>query len=60
MMPHPSAFIENAMHPAFANATDAIPITFVTKSTLDSVLAALPATAHQFAKASAFTGKPGQ
>ena len=60
MMPHPSAFIENAMHPAFTNATDAIPITFVTKSTLDSVLAALPATAHQFAKASAFTAKPGQ
>lgn len=60
MMPHPPAFIENAMHPAFVTATDAIPITFVAKSTLESVMAALPATERQFAKASAFTAKPGQ
>ena len=48
------------MHTAFTTASDAIPITFVTKSTLESMLAALPATEHQFAKASAFIGKPGQ
>ena len=48
------------MHPAFTTASHAIPITFVTKSTLESALTALPATEHQFAKASAFTGKPGQ
>ena len=48
------------MHSAFTTATDAIPITFATKSTLESVLATLPAAAQQFAKASAFTGKPGQ
>ena len=48
------------MHPAFTTASDAIPITFVTKSTLESALAALPATERQFAKASAFVGMPGQ
>ncbi|MCX7307923.1 MAG: leucyl aminopeptidase family protein [Afipia sp.] len=48
------------MHPAFTTATDAIPITFVAKSTLESLLTGLPATERQFAKASAFTGKPGQ
>ncbi|MEW6769654.1 MAG: leucyl aminopeptidase family protein [Pseudomonadota bacterium] len=48
------------MHPAFATATDAIPITFATKSTLESILAALPPVTAQFAKASAFAGKPGQ
>ena len=48
------------MHPAFATATDAVPITFVTRSALEAAVAALPPTAGQFAKASAFTGKPGQ
>ncbi|MBI3701019.1 MAG: leucyl aminopeptidase family protein [Afipia sp.] len=48
------------MHPAFASPADSIPITFVTKSTLDSALAALPPVADQFAKASGFAGKPGQ
>jgi leucyl aminopeptidase len=48
------------MHSAFATATDSTPITFVTKSTLDSVTAHLGPTERQFAKASAFTGKPGQ
>lgn len=48
------------MHPALATAADAISITFVTKSTLDTVVAALPAIERQFAKTSAFTGKPGQ
>lgn len=48
------------MHSAFATATDAIPITFVTKSTLESALAALPAAARQFAKANAFIARPGQ
>jgi leucyl aminopeptidase len=48
------------MHSAFTTATDATPVTFVTKSTLDSALAALPAVAREFARTSAFTGKPGQ
>ncbi len=48
------------MHPAFSTAKDAIPITFVTKSTWDFTAAALPAAARQFANANAFTGKPGQ
>jgi leucyl aminopeptidase len=48
------------MHPAFQNAASAIPITFATKSTWEAVSAALPAAARQFAKANAFTAKPGQ
>ncbi len=50
------------MHPAFKSSTDVIPtpITFATKSTWDAVSAALPATAHRFAVANAFTAKPGQ
>ena len=48
------------MHPAFATATDAIPISFVNESTLVSALTALPATERRFAEAGAFTGKPGQ
>ncbi len=48
------------MHSAFATTNDATPITFVTKSTLVSVLSALPATERRFAETSAFSGKPGQ
>ena len=48
------------MHSAFAPATRAIPITFVTKATWDAVAAALPAAANRFAKANAFAAKPGQ
>ncbi len=50
------------MHPSFdpAPATAPIPITFVTRATCESVLAALPAAARQFAEAHAFTGKAGQ
>lgn len=48
------------MHPAFQNATSAVPITFATKSTWDTVSAALPAAARRFAAANAFTAKPSQ
>lgn len=50
------------MHPAFdtPSATSITPITFATKSTWETLCATLPATAQQFAKANAFTGKPGQ
>jgi len=50
------------MHPAFQSsiADDAIPITFASKSTWETVSATLPATARQFAAANAFTAKPGQ
>ncbi len=48
------------MHPAFQNASSAIPITFATKSTWEALATTLPATARQFAKANAFTAKPGQ
>ena len=41
-------------------ADAAIPIHFVTKGTLDSVLSALPAPARQFAAASDYTAKSGQ
>jgi leucyl aminopeptidase len=41
-------------------ADAAIPIHFVTKATLDSVLSALPAPARQFAAASDYTAKSGQ
>ena len=48
------------MHPAFETSTAAVPITFATKSTWEAISATLPATARQFAKANAFTAKPGQ
>ena len=48
------------MHPAFQSSTDAIPVTFATKSTWDAVSATLPAAARRFAVANAFTAKPGQ
>ncbi|MGL4263976.1 MAG: leucyl aminopeptidase family protein, partial [Afipia sp.] len=48
------------MHPAFQNATSAVPITFAAKSTWDAVSATLPAAARRFAAANAFTAKPGQ
>ncbi len=48
------------MHPAFQNAASAIPITFTAKSTWEAISATLPAAARQFAKANAFTAKPGQ
>ena len=48
------------MHPAFQNASSAVPITFATKSTWDAVSATLPAAARRFASANAFTAKPGQ
>jgi leucyl aminopeptidase len=48
------------MHPAFQNAASAIPITFATKSSWEGISATLPAPARQFAKANAFTAKPGQ
>jgi leucyl aminopeptidase len=49
------------MHPAFApSSTNAVPITFATKSTWDAISAALPAQARQFATANAFAAKPGQ
>ncbi|KAJ8137584.1 hypothetical protein OY671_009203, partial [Metschnikowia pulcherrima] len=41
-------------------STDAIPVTFATKSTWDAVSATLPAAARRFAVANAFTAKPGQ
>jgi leucyl aminopeptidase len=42
-----------------APTTPAIPITFATKSTWESIAAALPANARQFAHANGFAGKPG-
>ncbi|WJR77711.1 leucyl aminopeptidase family protein [Bradyrhizobium sp. NP1] len=42
-----------------ASAASAIPITFVTKSTWETIRAGLPAPARQFAAANGFTGKPG-
>ncbi len=48
------------MHPAFQNSSAAIPITFATKSTWEALSATLPAPARQFARANAFTAKPGQ
>jgi leucyl aminopeptidase len=48
------------MHSAFQNSAAAIPITFATKSTWEDLSATLPAAARQFAKANAFTAKPGQ
>jgi leucyl aminopeptidase len=49
------------MHPAFetAPATPAIPITFATKATWDTISADLPAPSRQFARANGFTAKPG-
>ena len=45
----------------FATAVDSsvIPITFVTKSTWETIRAKLPQQAAQFAMASDFSGKPG-
>src|SRR5438552_13936016 len=43
-----------------APATNAIPITFVTKATWDAVRNALPAQARQFADANGFGAKPGK
>ena len=50
------------MHPAFdpAPSLTPIPVTFVTKSTCQAILDALPAAAKRFALASGFTGKPEQ
>jgi leucyl aminopeptidase len=42
-----------------APATTAIPITFATKSTWETIAASLPAEARQFALANGFAGKPG-
>src|ERR1700733_15408982 len=42
-----------------APAASAIPITFATKATWDSVRAGLPAQARQFAQANGFAAKPG-
>ena len=50
------------MHPVFdvPAASTAVPITFVTKSTLGSVTEALGAPSRQFVEAAAFKAKPGQ
>jgi leucyl aminopeptidase len=50
------------MHPVFeaAAAKRAIPITFVTKATWETVSATLPAQARQFAKANGFAANPGE
>jgi leucyl aminopeptidase len=42
-----------------ASATPAVPISFVTRSTWDSISAGLPALARQFAQANNFGAKPG-
>lgn len=42
------------------SASASIPITFVSKSSWESVKAALPAPARQFAEGNGFTAKPGQ
>jgi leucyl aminopeptidase len=49
------------MHSVFATAPapSAIPITFATKATWDSICAGLPAEARQFALANGFAAKPG-
>ncbi len=49
------------MHSVFesAPATPAIPITFATKATWESVTATLPAEAQQFARSNGFSAKPG-
>lgn len=49
------------MHSAFeaASSTPAIPVTFATKTSWPAILAALPAPAQQFAKASDYAAKPG-
>jgi leucyl aminopeptidase len=51
-----------AMHPMFQAASDqpAIPISFVTKSSWDTVRAGLPEAAQRFAQANGYTGKAGQ
>ncbi|MEW6641457.1 MAG: leucyl aminopeptidase family protein [Pseudomonadota bacterium] len=41
-------------------ATDAIPITFATRSSWEAEKAALPAAARRFADSNGFTAKPGQ
>jgi leucyl aminopeptidase len=43
-----------------ASATNAIPITFVSKATWEQVRSALPAPARQFAEANGFSAKPGK
>jgi len=49
------------MHAAFESASAAaIPITFVSKATWDSVQAGLAAPAQRFAQANGFVAKPGQ
>lgn len=50
------------MHPVFdvPAGTAAIPVTFVTSSSLGAVLDTLGAPSRQFAEASAFKAKPGQ
>ena len=50
------------MHPVFETGTaaTATPITFVTKSSLGSVVETLDAPARQFVEAAAFKAKPGQ
>ena len=49
------------MHSVFEDAptSSAIPITFATKATWESVSAGLPAQARMFAKANGFSAKPG-
>jgi leucyl aminopeptidase len=49
------------MHSVFATAPapSAIPITFATRATWDSICAGLPAEARQFALANGFAAKPG-
>ncbi len=42
-----------------APATNAVPITFASRSNWDAIRAELPITARQFAEANGFTGKPG-
>ncbi|KWV44744.1 cytochrome C oxidase subunit II [Bradyrhizobium macuxiense] len=48
------------MPSVFENATNAIPITFVTKTTWDAIRNELPAPARQFAEANGFAAKPGK
>jgi leucyl aminopeptidase len=50
------------MHSAFttAAAEEAIPITFVTKATWESIGAALDGSARRYAEANSFAAKPGQ
>jgi leucyl aminopeptidase len=53
---------ENSMHPVFdvPAGTTAIPITFVTKSSLGAVSDSLGAPSQQFVEATDFKAKPGQ